>query len=114
MEMRTLYVTLLALLFFSCAEDFVPVNPVDPDNPDYVPPIVSIVSGPTEGQTLLTETAVFTFSGNQESMLFRTRLDSGYWSAGSLACPTPLNTWTKEIILSTFRGNILQEIHLRL
>ena len=78
--MRILYATLLALLFFSCAEEFVPDNPVDPDNPDYVPPIVSIVSGPTEGQTLLTETAVFTFSGNQESMLFRTRLDSGYWS----------------------------------
>jgi len=78
--MRYPYIILIVLFILSCAEEFVPDNPVDPDNPDYVPPIISIVSGPTEGQTLLTESAVFTFSGNQESMLFRTRLDSNYWS----------------------------------
>ena len=112
--MRILYVTLLALLFFSCAEEFVPDNPVDPDNPDYVPPIVSIVSGPTEGQTLLTETAVFTFSGNQNLCCLEQGLTVAIGQAGSLACPTPLNIWTKEIILSTFRVNTQQETHLRL
>ena len=56
--MRYLYITLIVLFILSCAEEFVPDNPVDPDTPDYVPPIVSIVSGPSEGQTLLTESAV--------------------------------------------------------
>ena len=75
-----LFLFLLFTLFLSCTEEFVPENALDPDNPDYVPPIISIVSGPTEGQTLLTSSVVVEFSGNEESMLFRTRLDSSYWS----------------------------------
>ena len=75
-----LFLFSLLTLFLSCAEEFVPENTLDPDNPDYVPPIISIVSGPSEGQTLLTSSVVVEFSGNDEDMLFRTRLDSSYWS----------------------------------
>ena len=78
--MKHVYTLFIVLFFLTCAEEFVPDNPIDPDNPDYIPPIVSIVSGPAEGETLSTESVVFIFSGNEESMLFRTRLDSNYWS----------------------------------
>ncbi len=71
---------LILTFFLSCAEEFVPENPIDPDNPEYIPPIISIVSGPTEGQMLLTSSIVVEFSGNETSMLFRTKLDSNNWS----------------------------------
>jgi len=78
--LRKIQYIIVLFLILSCGDEFVPDNPIDPDNPDYIPPIVSIVSGPAEGETLSTESVVFTFSGNEESMLFRTRLDSNYWS----------------------------------
>ena len=77
--MRKLYLV-IATVLLSCSEEFQPDNTLDPENPDYISPIVSIVSGPTEGETLSTESTIFTFSGNQEAMLFRTRLDTSYWS----------------------------------
>jgi hypothetical protein len=79
--MITVIKHLIPILFLvSCAPDeFVADNDYDPENPDYIPPIVSIVSGPSEGQTLTTESAEFTYSGN-ELMLFRTKLDTNFWS----------------------------------
>lgn len=78
--MRKIQYIIVLFLILSCGDEFIPENPIDPENPDYIPPIVSIVSGPAEGEILSTESAVFTFSGNEESMLFRTRLDSNYWT----------------------------------
>ncbi len=84
--MVNLFKGLLVILFLlSCEPDgFVADNPYDPDNPEYIPPIVSIVSGPIDGQTIATESIEFTYSGN-EPMLFRTRLDTNLWSGWSNA-----------------------------
>jgi len=68
------------LVFLSCADEFVAENPIDPDNPDYIPPIVSFVSGPDPGETIYAENTVITFSGNESSMLYRSQLDSSDWS----------------------------------
>lgn len=78
--MRKLFQIVFLCLFLSCAEEFVPDNPVDPDNPDYIPPIVSIVSGLTDNQILSNERFTINFSGNELSMLFRTKLDSNEWT----------------------------------
>ena len=67
-------------LFLSCADEFIAENPIDPDNPDYIPPIVSFVTGPNPGETIYAENTVITFSGNESSMLYRSQLDSSGWS----------------------------------
>ena len=77
--MNTLKILFILLFLISCAEEFEPSNSFDPENPNYVPPIVSIVSGPNEGQIVSTESVEFTYSGN-ELMLFRTKLDTNLWS----------------------------------
>jgi hypothetical protein len=77
---KNLYILLLFIFFLSCADDFVPDNPVDPENPDYIPPIVSIVSGLTENEVLTVERFTINFSGNELSMLFRTKIDSSNWT----------------------------------
>jgi len=71
------------LFFLSCAEEFVPENPIDPDNPSYIPPIVSIVNGITIGETVTSENLSIEYSGNESSMLFRTRLDTSNWTGWS-------------------------------
>ncbi|NQV38026.1 MAG: hypothetical protein HQ509_08495 [Candidatus Marinimicrobia bacterium] len=78
---------LTALMLFSlvaCTQDFSPDNPLDPENPDYLAPIVSITSGPADGDTLGTTTAVFQFEGNQTAMLYRTKLNLYPWSEWKL------------------------------
>ena len=71
------------LFFLSCAEEFVPENPIDPDNPSYIPPIVSIVDGITIGEIVTSENLSIEYSGNESSMLFRTRLDTSNWTGWS-------------------------------
>ena len=71
------------LFFLSCAEEFVPENPIDPENPSYIPPIVSIVNGITFGETVTSENLSIEYSGNESSMLFRTRLDTSNWTGWS-------------------------------
>ncbi len=78
--MKSLLLILLTVFLLSCADEFVPDNPVDPENPDYIPPIVSIVSGLSENEILDVERFTITFSGNELSMLFRTKLDTNDWT----------------------------------
>ena len=80
MSTRHLPLLVFILALLSCAEDFAPDNPLDPENPTYIPPEVTITSGPTEGTTLATPTATFTWEGNEPAMLYRTRFDSLNWS----------------------------------
>ena len=74
------YFLIFSFIYFSCTDEFVAENPIDPDNPDYIPPIVSFITGPEPEEILTAETTTITFSGNEESMLFRSRLDSSNWS----------------------------------
>jgi len=73
---------LIPILFLvSCAPDeFVADNDYDPENPDYIPPIVSIVDGITIGQTVTTENLTIEYFGNLSKMLFRNRLDTSNWT----------------------------------
>jgi hypothetical protein len=78
--MKIIYL-FIAILFISCgADEFDPNNPIDPDNPDYIPPVVSIVSGVVLDQVVTTSSISVNYSGNESSMLFRSKLDSNDWS----------------------------------
>ena len=74
------FLLIILSLTLSCSDEFVAENPIDPNNPDYIPPIVSFVSGPGPGETIYAENTVITFSGNESSMLYRSQLDSSGWS----------------------------------
>tara|TARA_Y100001970_G_scaffold242964_1_gene307836 strand:- start:5049 stop:5834 length:786 start_codon:yes stop_codon:yes gene_type:complete len=78
--MKKIYLLGIVLLFSCGAEEFEPDNPIDPDNPDYIPPIVSIVSGFPDGQVITSSSITVSYSGNEPSMLFRTKLDTNDWS----------------------------------
>lgn len=56
-------------------------NPIIPDDPNYVPPLTTIVSGPTEGSVIDAHTVTFIWSGNRSGMSFQYRLAGSAWSA---------------------------------
>ena len=72
------------LLFFTaCSDDFISDNPLDPSNPSYEEPIVTIISGPAQGETLTTAFTTFVWDGNEDAMLFQYKIDDGLLSAWS-------------------------------
>lgn len=66
-------------------------NPIIPDDPSFVPPRVTLVSCPAHGAVLNTCHVELVWRGNQPSMEFTHKLDSGEWSAWlgdtTLTCP---------------------------
>lgn len=76
--MKKLITIFIGLVIWSCLdppEDFEPYNPYDPENPNYIPPAVNVSSGPTEGETITSETATFIWEGNDENMEFQVYFD---------------------------------------
>ncbi len=68
-----------SLLLYSCdIPTFDTDNPFDPQNPSYVAPSVTIISGPNENETITAPSAAFSWVGNTEGMTFR------YFFDGSL------------------------------
>ena len=57
-----------------------PVNPYDPNNPDYEPASVTIVSGPSDGETTHSSDVTFSWTGNETAEDFSYRLDNNSWS----------------------------------
>ena len=76
------FVFIIIILFLGCGDEFIADNPIDPQNPDYSPPVVTIISGPIENEVVDSMDVTFAYSGNQEleSMLFRTQMDQEEWS----------------------------------
>jgi hypothetical protein len=66
-------------------------NPLDPNNPDYEPPQVTITGGPQEGDTLLFDGATFRWKGNRPGMVFLYRLDDRDWSEPTTDTLAPLD-----------------------
>ena len=54
-------------------------NPLDDDNPDYIPPSISFTSGPSEGQTIADSDITFSWEGNELVTEYRSKLDAGSW-----------------------------------
>ena len=79
-NMKRIFPVLIILWFLGCGDKFVPDNPIDPNNPNYLPPIITVISGPVEGETISNSSATFVFEGNESSMLYRTRIDEYDWS----------------------------------
>ena len=79
--MRLFLILFSLLLSFSCEDkEVIQDNPLDDDNPDYVPPSISFVSGPTEGETIADSDITFSWEGNDLVTEYRTKLDSGIWN----------------------------------
>lgn len=78
--MKAIIRILPLVLLAACAEEFVPDNPLDPENPEYIPPIVTITSGPVQGEVVNTSAITFTWEGNETAMLFRYKFDDKNWS----------------------------------
>ena len=57
-----------------------PDNPLDPGNPNYLSPTVTIIGGPISGETLSDATSTFIWEGNESATHFRFSLDSPMWS----------------------------------
>ena len=71
---------IVVLFFFSCepGEEFLPTNPLDPDNEEYIPPEVTILY-PSEGVIVEQSSVNFQWAGNQADMQFRYSFDNE-WS----------------------------------
>ena len=69
----------------ACTEALTPVeepvidNPIDPQNPDYDPPTVTITGGPSDGSTVSNDQVTFTWQGNKTNLRFRFRITGGEW-----------------------------------
>jgi len=70
-----------AIIWFACepGEEFLPTNPYDPENSDYVAPEINFTSVPNEGSTINTSTIVIEWEGNQDGMSYRYAFDD-VWS----------------------------------
>ena len=81
MKFFSIFAFLFSLLLLSCevGEDFEPVNPIDPANPDYIAPEIAFISSPNEGQIVNKAEYTFTWQGNRDGMLYRYAFDSN-WS----------------------------------
>jgi len=58
-------------------------NPLDPNNPNYVPPQVTITEGPSNEDIISEDLVTFSWIGNQENMEFRYRINNEEWSGYS-------------------------------
>ena len=95
------------LLLFACepGEEFTPENPLDPENPDYIPPEVTILS-PTEGDVIEASSVTFSWMGNETDMLYRYSVDS-VWSDWDLS-----ETITIDYIDEGFHGFAVQSSYI--
>lgn len=55
------------MFLFACG-DLELDNPLDPENPDYVEPETTILTGPAEGDTVHNSSVTFTWEGNEQTI----------------------------------------------
>ena len=80
------FFTVGLFLILSCTQsldDPVQDNPLDPGNPEYIPPSTSILSGPGEGDTLVTPDLTFRWRGSLPNSDYSYRLNESEWSEWS-------------------------------
>ena len=73
----------LTIGILSCSdslEDPAQDNPLDPDNPSFIPPLTTIIIGPSEGERLDTADVTFIWRGNRDDSEFSFRLEASEWS----------------------------------
>ena len=74
-----------AIIWFACepGEEFLPSNPLDPENENYIAPQITFTSVPNEGETLGTSTITIGWDGNEPDMSYRYSFDNN-WSTWEL------------------------------
>jgi len=93
MRMLRVFGLLIVGLIWTCSpheELEIPSNPLDPDNPIYVSPDVVIISGPSEGEVINTESVTITWQGNESAAEYSYMHDNSDWSDWSQQYSTPL------------------------
>ncbi|MFC1544445.1 cohesin domain-containing protein [Gemmatimonadota bacterium] len=63
--------------------DLEPDNPLDPDSPSFVIPETTLLSGPSEGETVNTSGVTFSWEGNAGATVFQTRFTGEDWTTWS-------------------------------
>jgi len=58
-------------------------NPLDPDNPDFIPPTTTLISAPDEGEIISVDNVTFKWRGNDPSCTFSYHLNNEIWSEWS-------------------------------
>jgi len=66
-------------------------NPIDPDNPEYEPPLATISEGPANGSTINDDFTTFKWYGNNNQCEFSYRLNNNDWSPWSTDTVTTLD-----------------------
>ncbi|MFA4907870.1 MAG: cohesin domain-containing protein [archaeon] len=78
-------------------------NPLDPDNPGFIEPAVTIVSGPEYDETVKTHTVTFILRLNETASEFTYKLNDGLWSA-----------WQADTTVTlTYLDEGIQEFHFK-
>ena len=81
------YQLLMTFLLFGCTKGLdepTQDNPLDPGNPEYIPPFTTILSGPEEGDTLATPNVIFRWRGSLQNSDYSYRLNDTDWSEWSM------------------------------
>ena len=81
------YQLLMTFLLFGCTKGLdepTQDNPLDPGNPEYIPPFTTILSGPEEGDTLATPNVTFRWRGSLQNSDYSYRLNDTDWSEWSI------------------------------
>ena len=67
------------MFLFACGELELD-NPLDPDNPEFVEPETTILTGPAEGDTVNNSSVTFTWEGNEQAAEYSYSLNNSPWS----------------------------------
>jgi len=81
--LRVLTFLALTIGIVSCSsslEEPAQDNPLDPDNPSFIPPLTTIISGPSEGEILDTADVTFVWRGIRDDSEYSYRLVDSVWS----------------------------------
>ena len=64
------------LLVYNCEEEVLSFdNTLDPENPEYIPPQITVTSGPSENEIVKSSVVSFSWEGNQGGMLYQYKFD---------------------------------------
>ena len=77
----------LTIGLLSCSdslEDPAQNNPLDPDNPSFIPPFTTLISGPSEGEIIDTADVTFIWRGIRGDSEYSYRLVDSVWSDWSV------------------------------
>ena len=93
--MKNLFCIILSIfLLISCDVVKSPTNyrnnPYDVNNPEYTPPVVNIIDGPNDGETINVDSVTVRWQGSNNAEEYRFKLNNKDWTPWNDTCSTDL------------------------